>query len=153
LIQHQQRKTIMPSKRAATGAVKTLREFVKKCKEARGSHPTTAKKARKKKKSAGDPSWFGHKKGHKKAAKKGWRKRKAKSARDPKRYTSHKRKSAKRHTKKRKSSKRDPRRFGHRGGPKGGWRHTAGDPRRFGSRGLGRRRSAVGPWYMGRDPE
>ena len=59
----------MPTKRAASGAVKTLREFVKKCKESRKNHPSTAKKKRKKAKR--DPAWFGQKKRHKKAAKKG----------------------------------------------------------------------------------
>jgi hypothetical protein len=125
----------VPSKRQASGAVKTLRAFIKKCKDARAQHPTTSKKKRKKARK--DPSWFGHKKGHRKAAKKGLRKKakrggKKKTARD---WRGHKK--------------------GHAKAAKKGWRgrhHARRDPAGFRRGRLGRRQGAAGPWYMTRDP-
>jgi hypothetical protein len=123
----------MPTKKQATGAVKTLRNFIKLCKEARAQHPTTAKKKRKKTKR--DPAWFGNKKGHRKAAKKGARRKKAKlkTRRDPSSYKKKGRKGARKGRRRSMSGRRDPAGF-RRGG-------------------LGRRRSAASPWYMTRDPE
>ena len=137
----------MATKRQATGAVKTLRAFIKKCKDAKaaGLHDPSRRKKSKRKRTRRD--WPGHKKAHRRAAKKGWRGRKR---RDPRK-------------RRRASRRRDPAFYGHkrahRAAAKKGWRRRtrgrrdAGDPRRFRRAHLGHGRRAAGPWYMTHDPE
>jgi hypothetical protein len=131
----------MATKRQASGAVNTLRAFVKKCKAAKTAGAGTKKPKKRKKAATAKRDWPGHKKAHSKAAKKGHRK--AGTA---------KKRTAKRKTAKRKTA---PAFFG-RPAARHARRDSSGDPRHFrGSRpGPHRGRGhAPGGWRMTRDPE
>ena len=78
----------MVTKTKAKGALRTLKEFLKKASLARKNHPTSRKpKRRKGRKKHAAHSWFGHKAAHRKAALKGWRKRKTRRHHGKKKHT------------------------------------------------------------------
>jgi hypothetical protein len=126
----------MATKRQASGAISTLRSFVKKCKAAKAAGHG---KKKPKKRKAAKRDWTGHRAAHSKAAKKGHRKATRKKAK--------KSSGKKRASKKRSATHRDPAFFGRPARrPARRPAHRAHAPSHFG-------RPRAGGWRMTRDPE
>jgi len=184
------------TRKTATGALRTLRTFIKQCGVARDETPSSdpGKKRKRKKKRrdpeprrharpakkgrrrakrrdpevVGDPAWYGQPKRHATASRKGWRKghHMTKTGRtlrrrdpasapggDPAWY-----RQPKRHAKAAKKGLRrkglSPKAWGKKmQAAKAAKKRSGRDPARYRRSRLGRRTSAVSPWYMARDPE